>query len=213
MTSETWRSTIGKGVAAEIRQQRKNRGLSVQELSDACTALGSPVTYSTLVNLENGRRISIDLADLLLIAKVLDLPPISLIFPPRAESTVESLPGRTEHPWEALAWFAGETPRRTAAPEGTPQADLDAMRAHSVAVHAALVSSEEAARRRRIAATSLDQARSAELGTVAEQFETLARQDWHQLRGVRATLRAQGLTPPPLPEALRFVDDAEEADA
>jgi len=87
------------------------------------------------------------------------------------------------------------------------------MRAHGVAVHAALVSSEEAARRRRIAATSLDQARSAELGTVAEQFEALARQDWHQLRGVRATLRAQGLTPPPLPEALRFVDDAEEADA
>jgi transcriptional regulator with XRE-family HTH domain len=210
MTNNDWPPQLTARVAAEIRRYRKERALTVQDLATACEALGLVVPKTTITNLETGRRASVDLAEFLVLAKVLDVPPILLLFPLDTTATVESLPHQVTSTWDAAAWFTGETPVETQAPSGSPLAVLNAYRAHADAVRTALVSTRLAKDRRRKANVTLDSQRRAQLLTTAAQYEELAFQDCQELRAARTTMTAAGLAPPGLPQELSFVDAAEE---
>lgn len=82
--------------------------MSAQQLSDACAEIGHPIARSVLANFESGRRPTVSVPELLVLAKALEVPPIALVFPVGYEEETEVLPGRVEHPVTGLRWASGE---------------------------------------------------------------------------------------------------------
>lgn len=78
--------------------------MSAQRLADRCGELGVPISRSILADLENGRRGNISVAELIVLARALDVAPFDLLTPD--DGPVELLPGRfTSYP-DAARWFA-----------------------------------------------------------------------------------------------------------
>ena len=209
MNVDDWSKQLTTRVAEQLRRFRKEAGLTVAQVADRCAEHGLAVPGTTITNLENGRRHSVDLAEFLVLAEVLGVPPISLLFPLDTTPTVDVLPGQTVSTWAGVAWFSGETPAGTAAPTGSPRELLDTYRAHGDAVAAAAVSTSMAKDRRRKASTTLDPARRADLLETAAGYEQLAFDDCRALRSYRDGMRGRGLAPPALPADLAFVDQSE----
>jgi len=101
-------------VAERVRELRKRRGLTAQQLSDLCAAAGAPeLTAAALANIETGRRkegrrtrlVTVDEA--LILGRVLDAPASLLFLPPEA-GELELTPEVRMHPADVAAWFAGE---------------------------------------------------------------------------------------------------------
>lgn len=110
--SAAWTAVVGE----QVRAWRERRGVkSVQKLADGCTELGYPIPRATLDALERGRRPSLPVHELAVIAAALDVPPVLLLFPLHDTST-EVLPGVRAEPAVALRWFAGEGTRPGAEP-------------------------------------------------------------------------------------------------
>lgn len=82
--------------------------MTAQALADRCAALGYPLDRTVIAKLEKGLRQTVTVADLLVLAKALEVPPLALVFPVGYEGEVEVLPGRMEHPITALRWASGE---------------------------------------------------------------------------------------------------------
>ncbi|WP_166459620.1 helix-turn-helix domain-containing protein [Amycolatopsis pithecellobii] len=114
---EEWPKRFARVVAGEVKRHRKLRKMSAQRLSDATAELGSPIPRTVLSNFENGRRPTISLAELLVIARALEVPPVLLLSPLGRTDKFEVLPGIRMDPWLALKWFAGEEEPPTI-PEG-----------------------------------------------------------------------------------------------
>ena len=111
-TQKPWAARITQAIAGEIRQRRKARGMSAEDLAATCADLGMPIPRSTLADLENGRRASISVAEWLAIAAALDVPPVTLLCPVGTEETAEVLPGAEAPAYRAAQWIAGEAPLR-----------------------------------------------------------------------------------------------------
>ncbi|MFD9206616.1 helix-turn-helix transcriptional regulator [Streptomyces sioyaensis] len=206
MTHDGWAAAFTARVAQAIREARKAAGLTMGEVAQGCTDRGLEITEHALKNLELGRKASLPLADFVVLADVLDVPPVTLLFPLGTSATVEALPGQTASTWDALAWFTGETPLSEPAAEGTARDALDQFRHHGDLAAAATTSYALARERRRAASTTLDRARRATLLQRAEGYEEHAYEDAQELRAYRERMRQRGLTPPALPDELRFVD-------
>lgn len=99
-----WADRYAELVAQQVRRYRKTRGMSAQNLSDACAELGLPIHRSVIANFENGRRAKLDLGELFVIALALDVAPIMLMLP--EDGTME-ISGRPMSRTDALAWIAG----------------------------------------------------------------------------------------------------------
>lgn len=68
-------------VARRVREVRERRGLSGAKLAERLRAVGLGWDRNVVANLENGRRASVDVAELLALAYVLDVAPIHLLVP------------------------------------------------------------------------------------------------------------------------------------
>lgn len=98
-------------VGTMVRRRRDALGLSAQALADACTELGYPMARNSVANLENGRRSEVSVAELVIMAEVLKLPPVELLFGAHlVTGDVEYIPGEIVMAWEAVRRFTGETP-------------------------------------------------------------------------------------------------------
>ncbi|MFF4650534.1 helix-turn-helix domain-containing protein [Streptomyces sp. NPDC001380] len=206
MTQEEWGVQLTALIAEQVRRLRRERGMSAQDLSDACAALGFAIPRAVFSNLETGRRASLEVAELLVVAKALDVPPLALLFPLSEHATVEALPGQVLPTWDALAWFTGTEHLDTPAPAGSARAVLDAFREHAETVQVALASHRLAGERRRRAAAAADPRRGTAHTAAAEQFAQLAAEDLRQLHTLREEMQAQGLPLPALPHPLDSAD-------
>ncbi|PCG88019.1 transcriptional regulator [Streptomyces sp. WZ.A104] len=207
MTPDQWSTAFTGRIAQRLREARKAAGLTMAEVAQGCAARGLPeLTEHSMKNLESGRKTSITVADIAVLADVLSVPPVTLLFPLGSSSTVEVLPGRTVSTWDAVAWFTGESPLDATAPEKSPRGVLDAFRRHGDLVAAATSSYALAQERRRAASITLDRARRATLLERAEGYEEHAFEDAQELRAYRQRMLQRGLTPPALPDGLSFVD-------
>ncbi|AUN42486.1 hypothetical protein ASU32_22725 [Tsukamurella tyrosinosolvens] len=92
-------------------RQRPGVNLSAQALADRTRELGHELKRSVIANLESGRRTSVSVADLVVLAVALDVPPAMLVYPVGEESTVEALPGIETDTVAALGWFTGASGR------------------------------------------------------------------------------------------------------
>ncbi|MBZ3918168.1 helix-turn-helix domain-containing protein [Streptomyces acidiscabies] len=103
-----WSERFALGVAQEVRRHRQRAGLSAKQLADRCAALGMPIQRSVLANLESGRRATITVAEVLVLAAALDVAPGQLLFPVGYEEEVEFLPSETAAPFDVLEWISGK---------------------------------------------------------------------------------------------------------
>lgn len=106
-----WQARLTETVAAQIRHHReakRPRKWSAERLSTECAQLGYPIPRAVISNLENGARESVSLAELLVLAAALDVPPASLLFPVGHSEDVEALPDQRWSTIEAYLWLIGE---------------------------------------------------------------------------------------------------------
>lgn len=210
MTPDQWPTAFTARIARGIREARKAAGLTMGDVAQGCADRGlTEFTEHSMKNLESGRKASITVADFVVLADVLGVPPVTLLFPLGTSATVEVLPGREVSTWDALAWFTGETPLDQPAVQGTGQEVLDVFRHHGDLVAAATSSHTLARERRRTASTTLDRTRRATLLQRAEGYEEHAFEDCQELRAFRGRMRERDLAPPALPDELAFVDQPE----
>lgn len=210
MTPTQWPAELTARIARALREARKAAGLTMGDVARRCAERGlAEITEHSLKNLETGRKSSLAIADFLVLADVLGVPPVTLLFPLGTSATVEVLPARQVSTWDALSWFTGEVPSMQPAPEGTAQNLLDTFRTHGDLVAAAAASTTLAKERRRAASTTLDRARRAALLERAAGYEENAFEDCAELRAFRDRMRGRDLMPPALPEELAFIDESE----
>lgn len=180
--------------------------MSAQGLADACAELGHPIPRNVIANMESGRRASLPLVDVMVLAKALNTPPICLIYPVGYVEEVQQLPFTDPTiTLRALSWFTGEKREL-----GADDDMLRYFRAHHAAEQTVMAArqDEELARYHaktapnatRKAQALLNQAHAAQEGEAGKE----------QLRRVRAFIRQADATPPFLwPDLAAEVDQPE----
>jgi transcriptional regulator with XRE-family HTH domain len=190
--------------------------MSARQLSDACAAAGASIHRNVLANLESGRRPYISAAELMVIARVLEIPPVLLLFPLGLEESIEVVPGEEVDPWQALKWFTGEddwlpnTPTGSEETQGSEPVRL--FREHDQFVDDWWV---QRRRLEQIASTRHESLRrfrtEANPDAVDEQMLELVARNMRgieeALRTTRQDMRALGLNPPPLGPESAFIED------
>jgi len=81
---------------------------SAQWLADETERLGYPISRAAIANYESGRKKGLDVAELLVLAAALQIPPLTILFPDLPDGPVEVLPGIQSTSWDAAAWCSGE---------------------------------------------------------------------------------------------------------
>jgi transcriptional regulator with XRE-family HTH domain len=104
-----WSARLALTIAGEVRRHRQAQGLSAQQLAERCAAIGMPIQRSVLANLESGRRTTVNVAEVLVLARALNVPPGILLFPVGYQMQTELLPGGYAEPGTAVEWLAGRT--------------------------------------------------------------------------------------------------------
>ena len=100
----SWTHAIGR----EVARLRKERGLTVAALCDVCADLGIPVPRNTVGNLENGRKETLPLHELVTLATALGVSPLALAYPEDGRAwEVEYMPGQEVSIIDARRQFRG----------------------------------------------------------------------------------------------------------
>ncbi len=119
MTSRDWARELTHRVAAEVKRRRGEH--TVQWLSDRTADYGLRISRSRISDLERGDRGGLlGVAELLVLAAALDVPPLLLLFPGVPGEPVEALPGWVVESWDAARWFTGEEPSPAEDPDHSP---------------------------------------------------------------------------------------------
>jgi hypothetical protein len=187
--------------------------------------LGLPIARAVIANMETGRRHTLTVPELLVLARALDLSPVALLFRLGSHPTAEPLPGRTAPAWDAVKWATGEAPFPGEAPSEsvTPTAFYDteygkriyatsqdpagAFRVHDELITDVLRTRNSAARlRARASAAATDgDAQSWQRAAEAEDRKVTELAD--AIRAARQEFRRGGITPPTLPADLQHLDN------
>ncbi|PZS26324.1 MAG: hypothetical protein DLM59_18535 [Pseudonocardiales bacterium] len=197
--------------------------MSAKQLSAACAELGVPIERSVISNLENKRRATVSLAELIALSRVLEVPPLLLAFPVGREQETEVLPSQTVPTWSAATWFSGEAgfPHDAGGPSepmhgarwenADPNFEqgsvpLQLFRDHTLQLEQRSLN-RMAAQSLSIAAetAATDAERAAHVQT-ADSYEGRVRHFEDAIRRTRSEMRKAGLVPPPLPPALGHLD-------
>lgn len=216
---QDWNALTTKRVGTAIAEARKRRGMTAQSLADATAQTGYGIDRSVIAKIEKGLRQSISVAELVVIARALRVPPALLLYPVGRAEEVEFLPKESAAPWAALRWFSGDgrIPLDNRSPAGgvdeatglaewyeDPEAGWEEEAAPVTLwrQHAEQVKDWFAvpALTRRMRLDEDD-----ERDVRARQWRKVEQ----SLRQTRATMRMSGLRPPRLPEDLAHVDATE----
>jgi transcriptional regulator with XRE-family HTH domain len=203
-----WSVAYTRTVAANIRRQRERARLTVQGLADRCTALGYPLERTNLYKLESGGRASMSVAELLVLARALDTPPMLLLVPLTSDEPMEILPGVVVPATEAAAWLDGTAPAPDAedAEVGAGErAALRLLRDHHAAVNEWSARSSAARQSDERAHDDRDPHQRA-WQEATRQHTDHAAHAADRVAHLRAALRLRGLPAPALPPGLIHLD-------
>lgn len=196
MRQDEWSSRLVAAVAGSVYAQRKRRKMSAQQLADACGRLGYSVPRSVLTNLENGRRETVSLAEWLVLAAALQVPPLLLLFPVGRVDVVEPLPGVEVPPMHALHWAETGQLGAPHADVVEPSPDEDAHLTERYRLHRDLVGAWSMAEGRAMVLRERGDA-AAELASIEQEQRIRVGALWD----LRDRLRSQKLIPPELPRS------------
>lgn len=94
-----------------LRDARKERRWSAQEVADRCAEAGMPsLDRSAIANIERGRRQRIGVDEWLVLAYVLGIPPLTMLIELAGPSEAEISPNVVIGTEQALRWLLGEMP-------------------------------------------------------------------------------------------------------
>lgn len=201
MAQDDWQERFTRFIAGEVRRHRQAQKMSAQQLADRCEELGLEMPRSVIANLENGRRESVSVAELLILATALDVAPVLLTAPLGYEPKTEILPGRFLRTWDAVLWQSGETrlPSDPSVEETDwldvtdDQAVVPLFHEHDELMHdLATIGPSEAIINAR--------------GKIVKTNADLRARTEASLRQLRARMRQLGLSPPQLPADLAYID-------
>ncbi|MFJ4574512.1 transcriptional regulator [Streptomyces sp. NPDC088846] len=202
-----WVDRVKANVAGEVRRRRKEMGWSAQDLADQCEQLGHPIPRNVIANMESGRRASLPLVDVMVLAAALETYPACLIFPVGYVDQTQELPFQSLVPtWDALRRFTGEQEVPGHDPGLVPDFE-----AHASLVRTALAALEEEEQARFTAKTATGRAQQEEAERKRTTYADQAISAKYKLRHLRRDLREDGATPPDLPPALHDVDPPDSA--
>lgn len=116
---KSWQASFAEMVGKAIDRARGD--FSDQWISDQASRLGHPISRTAVSEYRRGKRKTIPVTDLIVLARALDVPPVSLLFPdlpnglipamPYGKTEGETFPTESEVPaFDALRWFTGESP-------------------------------------------------------------------------------------------------------
>jgi transcriptional regulator with XRE-family HTH domain len=200
-----WADRVQANVVGEVRRRRKEMGWSAQDLADQCEQLGHPIPRNVIANMESGRRASLPLVDVMVLAAALETYPVCLIFPVGYVERTQELPFQGLVPtWDALRRFTGD--------EDMPLYDAGLVpdfEAHASLVRTALAALEEEERARFAVKTATNRAQQEEAERRRTKYADEATSAKYNLRYLRRDIRDEGATPPHLPPALGDVDPPE----
>ncbi|WP_236584631.1 helix-turn-helix domain-containing protein [Streptomyces sp. MBT53] len=197
-----WEDRVKANVAGEVRRRRKEMGWSAQDLADRCEELGHPIPRNVIANMESGRRATLPLVDVIVLAAALETYPVCLIFPVGYVDRTQELPFQDLVPtWDALRRFTGD--EDVAMHDAGLVPDFEV---HSNLVRTALAALEEAEQARFAAKTASNRAQQEEAERRRTKYGDEAISAKYKLRYLRRELRDEGATPPYLPPALGDVD-------
>jgi transcriptional regulator with XRE-family HTH domain len=108
VTLDTWQGRVTRTIAREIRRYRDERKMSAQQLADRTAELGMEIPRSVIANLESGRRETVTVPELQVLAAALHVAPVELACPAGFDEQTEILPDRMVDPLSASHWFRGE---------------------------------------------------------------------------------------------------------
>ncbi|WHM38264.1 helix-turn-helix transcriptional regulator [Streptomyces sp. BPTC-684] len=190
-----WADHVMATVAGEVRRRRKELRWSAQDLADRCEEIGHPIPRNVIANMESGRRSTLPLVDVMILAEALNTAPVCLIYPVGYVEDVQRLPLQDgTSALGALNWFTGE--------DRTIGSDADMLRyfrAHHAAERAAAAAQRDEAFAQYQAKTAPNAARKAEALHAQAGATQRAEAAMDQLRRARAFIRQAGGTPPDLP--------------
>lgn len=131
-SSEPWNARLAARVGHRTKKLRQDAGLSAAALSARTASLGHEIKRSVLAEMENGKRTTVTLGDVLVLARALNTPPLDLIaIDAEGPGETEILPGVTVSHWEALDWADG-TNDLDASPWLRPDQKVERSDEHSV---------------------------------------------------------------------------------
>ncbi|MGB7239386.1 MAG: hypothetical protein WBD41_25825, partial [Rhodococcus sp. (in: high G+C Gram-positive bacteria)] len=192
--SKSWSDDVAARLGAAVRKQRGKR--SGQWLADRTAEVGMPIPRTTISELETGRRKVVNVAELLVLAKALEIPPALLLFPGMPDGDVEVLPDVIVSSEQAARWVVGE--QRI---DGATTTETGAIRIRSASAGEQLM--EEVARRReeapdlKVLAQGLHEGLRSEEGANSEQavrFGTMFREAREKRAAANARIRDLGGT-------------------
>jgi hypothetical protein len=104
---QRWSEDLVRRIGLAVKKARGKK--SAQWLSDETAKLGYRISPTVIAKLDSGHRGSVlGVAELMVLAAALDIPPGLLLFPGYPTGDVEFLPGRETYTNAALDWFSGE---------------------------------------------------------------------------------------------------------
>lgn len=207
----SWFTGLTEFTGRQVRRYRQLRDLSAEQLAGAVQAAGLPFTRSQVTNLEANRRTTITVGEVLVLAKVLDVPPILLVLPLGQQETVEVLPGCSIDTWAAAKWFVGEEPLPNVVDDTAwtqAAAPVGLYRDHDRFVLEWRIAQKTAAaaRRRGSRASTVDEKATHE--DAAKLADRTAQVHANTVSDIRHRMREQELTVPTLPEELDHLDES-----
>lgn len=112
---ENWAEAFTKTIGHAIDQAR--HGKSDQWIADQTKELGQPISRTAISEYRRGVRKNVPVTDLIVIARVLRVPPIYLLFPNLPEGPSFPFPGQPDTAAvDGMRWFTGESEWATPLP-------------------------------------------------------------------------------------------------
>ena len=108
MTSEEvpWGARWSAGIGRNVGKARRAVGLTGEQLAQKTKQIGHEVTRSVIANIETGRRETVTVQDIAVLAAALGVPPVALLYDVSGPR-VAALPGQEMDAIEAEEWWSG----------------------------------------------------------------------------------------------------------
>lgn len=169
---------------------------TVQWLSDRTAELGHRISRSRISDLERGDRGGqLGVAELIVLAKALRVPPLLLLYPAMSAGEVEVLAGHRTSSRQAAQWFSGRAPYRATDDGGQEILDATGYEEGALLLHLA---DQEEQLLRLLEEIQTVRLQTNELGKYMREREDAAA----RLRDIRRQIASLGGEPFPWPSGL-----------
>jgi transcriptional regulator with XRE-family HTH domain len=110
--AKKWELDLAKRVGQAVQRRRNALKLTAQQLAERTAELGYPITRVAISKIEGNKRAGkFDVAELLVLAQALKIPPALLLFPDYPDGPVQGLPGNERKSVEGVWWVSGRRAR------------------------------------------------------------------------------------------------------